>query len=255
MSLSHIIQDCPRLRPFASDAGLPKSFGITKAVKDGEFHLFAHEKLTSAAQQRSERRARGDALIFGNSPDASLISDDRFLWKYWRLDAAHEAGHAIVAFALGWRPKFIRVSASELDSIPSRYENAEGENDWRKLPQEKWHDYWDCEIAMKAGGIAAQKFLVLGALDFTMAKWDFREAVDLSVQMVDPFDDRTEPLPVHKYIITRAASRAEEIVGQNREAVLDVACEALKASALGGKRIEEIFKERGVKRLRDCWLA
>ena len=258
MNIPSVIKRCPKLAPFVGDKLFPKTFPIVQLGDEDGFRAFAREELEKATKRRSVQvRIDEAARPKGEDPfrDCWGHNDDKHLWDVWIPRAAHEAGHAVVAFVLGWKPAFVRVCY--FGDEMSRYESTGKHDCWKKLPSKKRREYWECELALKAGAIAAQKVLLPDALDYRIATIDFEEALELGMRLVGAVPLGTNPLPSLNRLLIQAAGQAERIVEENREAVLAVAREALVGcgieSQLRGGRIEEIFEAHGVAVQRPRW--
>lgn len=248
MNVFFLGKEFPALSPFVFDDDFPLAFPLTQAGRDEGFQHAAVNELFGAARLRGERLAKRKRARPQEPFDSEFDESD--FWR-WTLHAVHEAGHAIVAFELGWKPDRVRIAHEP--HTASRYDSIQSDDLLDRLPQSKHRDYWECVLAMKAGGIAAQKFLLPGKINPRMAEFDFTEAVDISLRLIGPLREKASPLKTLNQLLRQATARAEEIVGRNRKAVSELACESLKNGLVRGERIERILRAHGAAPQKESW--
>jgi len=149
---------------------------------------------------------------------------------YDEITAYHEAGHAVVALALG-RP----VHGV---SVVSRQERL-GQCEYRKGVFRPSQDWLEREILIALGGLAAEARFT-GAYARDMAALDLRHARDLAVQRVGL--RRAERLE------RRLLAKAEHLLGQEKHwrAVERIAAELVRHGAISGRAVRHLFEhERG----------
>lgn len=247
-----IFQLQKKFGPAFFEKTFPKSFPVRGSICDISFAKDGEQRLLAASQHRSALQAVEDSEEEFLGP-----ASYEHLWPRWAECALHEGGHAVVAYVLGWTPAFVSVDTGPMGKGANRYESAEEEDFHERLPAEILPAYFAAEMAMKAGGIAAQAILWPEKLKHALALHDVREARDIAFKMLR--EDGTEPEPSVAYCaalerkLEEASETACRIVAANRTAVLEAACLVLREGIIEGNEVCSLFERHGVARENVLW--
>ena len=230
-----------------------RMFPISNGLYDSSMRNRIETMLHKAEEDRFQRISTGRASLSKAALEA--LEEDEFegFHYWWKPQAIHEAGHAVVAFVLGFTPRVIKVNSFFCGKAHSRYENCQERLLWKKLPPQERDECLKCEVSWLAGGLVAQAILLPPPLDSGAARADFRDACKRCMTLIESESTRDERGQMLNAILRQATLRAEEIVSENREAILSLAAESVSASALSGRRILEILASHGVERRQNGW--
>jgi ATP-dependent Zn protease len=143
--------------------------------------------------------------------------------------AYHEAGHAVVALALG-------RSVHGVSILPQR--DRLGQCEYRKARLRPSEDWLEREMLIALGGIAAEARFT-GSYAADMAATDLRYVRDLAVQRVG--QRRAERLE------RRLLAKAEHLLSQEGQwrAVELIARELLRRGEISGRTARHLFEQAG----------
>ena len=238
----------PEIKPLAT-------FPVSWSFNDERFLSEAKTTLFAAEKRRLMRISRGRETLptpVLNPWEQRELEDCSC---YWLIHGIHEAGHAVVAFVLGFTPKFIRIKSLEWPFVTSsRYECVQKDSLWKELPESERGEFARCQVSMKAGGLAAQGIFLPPPLIRDGAESDFKEALDdWCKKLIGSKKDTDEWVRMLNATLRKATMRAEKIINEYREATLALAAESVSRSALSGKHVVEILNSHGVERNLKEW--